>query len=75
MNLSEVLQRSGEIKSFPKIKTLKQNRYSKESEGVISGIHEKGIEVKFSDLNYNVWYWFEDVNDGRKHYTKDLILI
>ena len=72
MNLTDVLIESGKQQKFPKVVIEEKLKHASSNIGVINEIKPNGIGVRFPDMNWNAWFWFENQNDKRTKHTGQL---
>lgn len=74
MDLKTLFDECAKIGNFPEVEIEKPVRHSKRTRGRITAINIRGLEVKFPDLSYNTWFWWQHQNDKRSHYVSELRL-
>lgn len=74
MDLKELFIKAAEIGEFPKVRIDKPVRHSELTEGTVTQIRPTGIAVRFPDMNYDSWFWFDKQDDKRSKYTDCLEL-
>lgn len=72
ITLQQIFIRAAKIGEMPKVKIDKPVRHSELTIGTITQIRPTGIAVRFPDMNYDVWFWFELQSDKRSKYTNCL---
>lgn len=75
MNIEELFEKCGELKDFPMVSIEKPVRHSKLTQGRIVEINPRGVAVLFADMKWNTWFTWQDGEDKRSHYAKELTLV